>query len=399
MAVQPELALAATPDAFPWNRRRHDRSKRDGDPRTSFDVDRDRIIHSATFRELQYKTQVQGLLSQRWPQVFRTRLNHVLEVAQIAEGLSRLLGANEALAKAIALAHDLGHPPFGHAGERALRDELRARGRKGWNANVHSLAVVDDVEASFIEFRGLDLTWATREGIARHSTPFDEPVTFGEFAEMPSGGLECQVVDAADVYAYLSHDLDDAVEGGYVELDDLSRADPILGELVEAGRARWDGGHDVWPEEEGLRLVRRWLIATLIHRLLRDTAETTHRNLQRADIDAPEELRGSADRMVQPSPDYGGAVDRLLRLLTEKYYRSERVAETDQLAGDLVRKLLDALIDHTNRIPSRFRRGDEIIDAATYLASLNDHTAVQLAKDLGIEVDNARSGPDVRLGG
>jgi dGTPase len=389
MGVQLVLAAAATPDTPPWNQRRHESPKRATDPRTTFDIDGDRIVHSSSFRELQYKTQVQGLLQMRWPRLFRTRLNHVLEVAQIAEGISRVVGANQPLAKAIALAHDLGHPPFGHAGERALRDELKARGREGWNANVHSLAVVDSVEEMFISFRGLDLTWATREGIARHSTPFDEPVTFGEFAATRNGGLECQVVDAADVFAYIAHDLDDALTGEYISFVDVRAVAPLLDELLDAAFHQWESGHAAWPEQERGALIRRWLIATLVHRLIRDVGDTTHRYMQSAQLETAEDVRNSATRTVRTSGDYGEAVAGLLRLLTARYYRSSDVAKTDEAAARLVRHLLEALLANDLEIPIRFRRGDDLLDAATYLASINDHTAVALAKNLGIEANAA----------
>jgi dGTPase len=350
--------------------------------RTSFEIDADRIIHSSSFRELQYKTQVQGLVESQSVRVFRTRLNHVLEVAQIGEGIARLVGGNEGLCKAIALAHDLGHPPFGHAGERALRDELRERGRLGWNANVHSLAVVDDVEAFFIGRRGLDLTWATREGIARHSTPFDEPISFGEFTDTPSGGLECQIVDAADVFAYLSHDLDDAAQGGFVTLDELRGVAPLLGELIASAYERWGSGERVWPEAERDVVVRRRVVATLLNRLIMDAAENTMARIEAANIQNPDDVRRVAKRVVQSSAGHAAAVDQLRTLLTTNYYRSEEVARTDKVAERVVRRLLDALIQNPDKVPDRFRQGDEVLDAATYLASLNDHSALALAPDL-----------------
>jgi dGTPase len=348
--------------------------------RTSYEIDRDRIIHSRTFRELQYKTQVQGLVGPRHESVYRTRLNHVLEVAQIARGLARLLSADEALCDAIALAHDLGHPPFGHAGERALSDALREHGRDGWNANVHSLEVVDELEASFIDYRGLNLTWATREGVARHATPFDEPVSFGEFAVTPSPGVECQIVDVADVFAYLSHDLDDALVGDYVSLDQL-RALETLADLIDAADIRWARSGQTWPEEERGTLVRRWVVTTLIYRLIQDTAART-----RSEIDepatTPSTVREREQRVVVMRPEHEALVRGLLQLLTDSYYRSARVSGTDLLARELVSELFAAFLEHPARVPARFRRGDEVVDAAAYLASLNDLSATQLANDL-----------------
>ena len=376
-----------TPDAEPWNRRRYGGS-RASDPRSSYEIDRDRIIHSDTFRALQYKTQVQGLIRARWPRVFRTRLNHVLEVAQIARGLSREVGANEALSEAIALAHDLGHPPFGHAGERALRAELQRRGLEDWNANLHSLVVVDDVEAAFIEFRGLDLTWSTREGIARHSTPFDVPETAGEFVEGPNAGLEAQIVDASDIFAWLSHDLDDALAGTYMTLDEVAAADSVLFDLVESAMRRWgDRPADVWPEGEKEALVRQRLRAMLLYRLINDAASATKVALETHGILTAADVRSAEERVVKPSPAYASLVSALLETLTHRYYRSRDVSESDAVATKLINGLFAALIAQPLEIPPRFRVGDDVVNTATYVASLNDHSAAELARQFGVEAD------------
>ncbi|HWB22763.1 MAG TPA: HD domain-containing protein [Gaiellaceae bacterium] len=378
-----QLNTARTPDNGPWSSRLHPQSSRPNSGRSSYEVDRDRIIHSATFRELQYKTQVQGLLGRSHGSVYRTRLNHVLEVAQIARGVGRLIGADEALCEVIALAHDLGHPPFGHAGERALSDALRDHGHPGWNANTHSLEVVDSLEAAFIDFRGLNLTWATREGIARHATPFDEPVAFGEFAATPMGGIECQIVDVADVFAYLSHDLDDALAGEYVSMDQL-RELPTISELIDDSETKWFESSRVWPDAERPTLVRRRVVSMLIYRFIQDTASYSLNELQRRGLASAVLVREDAERAVVPKPEHQALVSDLLDLLTTLYYRSTSVAETDQLARQLVTQLLDALIANPALVPPRFRRDDAITDAANYLAALNDLSASQLASDLGI---------------
>jgi dGTPase len=371
---------AATNEALPWTRRSHtDRGSRRGD----FTVDRDRIVHCDSFRELQYKTQVQSLLGGR-EGTFRTRLNHVLEVAQISRAIAHAIGATEDLAEAIALAHDLGHPPFGHAGERALRSALVAAGRPGWNANVHSLDVVDMVECSFIKFRGLNLTWATREGIARHSTPFDEPVSFGEFAETRWGGLECQIADAADVLAYLAHDLDDAVAGGYLDLEQLATVSPLLRELVQQAEEEWNGS-EVWPLEEHYNLIRRAAIARLIGHSIIDLTDATLARIAALPEPSPEAVRRAEHRVVDQSHDYAAQTRTLLKLLTDRYYRSDAVSLSDQQAVALVQGLFDAMLERHEVIPKRFERDDIAIAVATYLASLNDHGALHLARELGVD--------------
>jgi dGTPase len=381
---------AATPDLAPWNMRRQRAAE---DPsRTNFAIDRDRIVHCESFRELQYKTQVQSLLRAAPASIFRTRLNHVIEVAQLARALARGLAADEALVEAIALAHDLGHPPFGHAGERALRAALRRHGAADWNANVHSLAVVDEIECSFVTFRGLDLTWATREGIARHSTPFDEPISFGEFAATPNGGVECQIVDAADVLAYLSHDLDDAVVGSYLTLADVAAVAPLIQELVDEANAAWDAQRDpAWPEEDRETVVRRAVVARLIGRSVRDLVTTSSELLAERGNPGPESVREAGERVVRQSDDYADMTRMLLTLLSDRYYHSPFVREADTEAAEVVEALVEALIERPERLPTRFRETDEAIAVATYVASLNDRSAAALAEKLGLAQPSATS--------
>jgi dGTPase len=376
----------ATPDAAPWNVRNHaPTSSTEG--RSSYDVDRDRIIHCETFRELQHKTQVQSLIDAPGATAFRTRLNHVLEVAQLSRGIARTIGATEALSEAIALAHDLGHPPFGHAGERSLRRVLAVHGFEGWNANVHSLDVVDNVEAAFVRFRGLDLTWATREGIARHSTPFDEPVSFGEFTETPHGGLECQIVDASDVLAYLSHDLDDALADEYIGLEEVVETSPILAKIVQEADRSWTTfGRTIWPEAERGLLIRRALIARLIRACIVDIENESQGVIARQALENPESVRATPDRVVTQSKEYAELTQSLLDLLLRRYYRSQNIREADERAERLIRGLFEALLTKASALPPRFRRPESelALSVASYLASLNDRSALELARKLGV---------------
>jgi len=353
--------------------------------RVAYAVDADRIVHSGTFRELQYKTQVQSLIHAPPAATFRTRLNHVIEVAQLARRLARDVDANESLSEAIALGHDLGHPPFGHAGERALRAALAEHGSPDWNANVHSLAVVDEVECAFSGFRGLDLTWATREGIARHSTPFDEPVSFGEFADTPNGGIECQIVDAADVLAYLSHDLDDAIADAYISLDELRGISTLLAELLELAEREWDErGHAVWPADDQSLVVRKAVVARLIARSIRDLGNSTRERLEELGLETPEGVRNAAERCVVQSEPYESLTRSLLAALTDRYYRSSDVRESDAGAGQILRELFEALLAEPGRIPTRFKSDNLAVGTGTYVASLNDRTATALAEELGV---------------
>jgi dGTPase len=383
---------SATPDATAWNSRRHENDRSEA-VRSSFAVDRDRIIHSDTFRELQHKTQVQSVVS-AGPQVgfFRTRLNHVIEVAQIARGLAAGIGANVDLAEAIALAHDLGHPPFGHAGERGLSAALAEHGGREFNANVHSLDVVDEIEAAFVDFPGLDLTWATREGIARHATPFDEPVSFGEFRASPNAGLEAQIVDAADVMAYLAHDIDDALRGRYIAVSDLDAVAPEVVEDARIPEAAWQGSP--WPREELQLIARRRLVAKLIRRLITDLTATSTERISALGIDSPEQVRACDERVVVPSAECEALTRGLLSFLVDRYYRSDRVSASDAEAVQVVKELFAALMDDPDQVPPRFSAPDLPRRVATYIASLNDRSAIQLAETL-----RARKSERVRAAG
>jgi dGTPase len=379
----PMSETLATPDASPWNRRMYEGAP-GASQRSSYEVDRDRIVHSETFRQMQHKTQVQGLVGRPTGPSFRTRLNHVIEVAQIGRSIAVEVGADQPLVEAISLAHDLGHPPFGHAGERALRDALVAAGEADWNANVHSLDVVDRVEPAFMDFPGLNLTWAVREGIARHSTPFDRPVSFGEFAETPQAGLESQVVDAADVLAYLSHDLDDALSDGFVSIEDLGGISPILDDVLPAATGSWSSRRFAWPNDERDNLVQRFIVAHLIGLSVRDLAETSLSLATANAIGTPEDVRSTTDRTVAQSGDFQDLTRAILSLLTERYYRSEEVRRTDAVAERTIRALFEWFVASERSIPARFRDSKPAVAAATYIASLDDHAAWALALELGL---------------
>lgn len=377
-----------TPATAPWTDRHWPQSPPNG-RRGPFDVDRDRVIHCETFRELQHKTQVQPVAQTPRGPAFRTRLNHVIEVAQLAGALARELEADVTLSEAVALAHDLGHPPFGHAGERAIRTALMAHGEPGWNANVHSLAVVDRVESAFVDFPGLNLTWATREGIARHSTPFDDPVSFGEFTATPHGGAECQIVDAADVLAYLSHDLDDALSDGFIEIAELAALSPLLEDLVREADLRWSERQFAWPDPERPRLVRRFLLAKLLAASIADYRAASAAAAETLGLETVDDIRLSQRRIVVASEPFEALTSNLLGLLTERYYRSAPVQESDWLAERTILGLFEWYVDNPEEIPERFRVDGIAIAVATYIASLNDHSAAAKAHEVGIDTDLA----------
>ena len=204
--------------------------------RPAFQLDRDRIVHCAAFRRLEYKTQV---FVNHEGDHFRTRLTHTLEVAQISRTVARLLGINEDLVEAIALSHDLGHPPFGHAGQDAL-DELMVN-HGGFNHNVHGLRVADHLEVRYPEFSGLNLTWETREAIAKHGRAGLGEVP-DEFLPHWLPPLEAQLADVADSVAYDNHDIDDGLRSGYIrcsQLEELSLWRLARGQVREDREAEW----------------------------------------------------------------------------------------------------------------------------------------------------------------
>jgi dGTPase len=256
------LTHLATPSTGEWTVREHG-SGGDGDPRDPFERDRDRILHSESFRRLQHKTQVFIVTES---DLFSTRILHSMEAAQLGRSLASMLGLNQALAEAICLGHDVGHAPFGHVGEATLAALLE--GAAEWNANVHSLMVLDELEVQYPDFLGLDLTWATREGIARHRTPFDAPAEFGGYAQ---SSLEAQVANLVDEIAYITHDVHDALRYRVISSTDLDKLRTKLWDeqwrrtLDEYDQYHPGGWTGVDADSVRFRRVHRHLIYALLH--------------------------------------------------------------------------------------------------------------------------------------
>ena len=215
---RPDLAPYACTSAASKGRKHHEESD---DPRPVFERDRDRIIHCAAFRRLEYKTQV---FLNHEGDYYRTRLTHSLEVAQIGTAIARRLRLNEDLTEALALAHDLGHTPFGHTGEEVLNQLMQGYG--GFEHNYQSFRVVDELEERYPAFDGLNLSWEMREGILKHSSPHDLPTTIlDEFLPTTVPSIEAQLINYADEIAYNNHDIDDGLKSGYLTLDLLKEVD------------------------------------------------------------------------------------------------------------------------------------------------------------------------------
>src|SRR5438067_3968660 len=250
--------------------------------RSPFERDRDRVIHCTAFRRLEYKTQV---FVNHEGDYYRTRLTHTLEVAQISRSAARLLELNEDLVEAIALIHDVGHPPFGHAGEQALEEQMAARG--GFEHNLQGLRIVTQLEQRYPDFPGLNLTWEVREAIAKHSRRFDSANPLPElvdFAASPWPSLEAQVADACDEIAYNAHDVDDGLTAGMITLDDLERL-----EIWRSVR----GEEATLP---GLSVEQRKYLGVraLINAQVSDLATSTEERLEEWGIGTADDVRSAA---------------------------------------------------------------------------------------------------------
>ena len=305
--------------------------------RTAFQRDRDRIIHATSFRRLEYKTQV---FVYHEGDHYRNRLTHSLETAQIGRSLARMLGLNEDLVEAVSLAHDLGHPPFGHAGERVLDGMMREWG--GFEHNRQSLRVVEVIEHRYPGFRGLNLTWETREGLAKHHTDFDAPDP-GDYAPGALPSLEAQVVNLADEIAYTAHDLDDGITSELISFRSLHEA-PLWEECYREAE-------EAAPGEPARLLCAgaiRGLIGLLVVRLRRGDARraggTGHPQPRRRPDGAPGRRSASARRWRSSSR-------RSRAFLSQTLYHHYRVRRMEVKAERVLGELFSAYVDDPELLP------------------------------------------------
>ncbi len=330
--------------------------------RSPFALDRHRIIQSTAFRRLEGKTQA---FAASYGDHFRTRLTHTIEVSQLARLLAVQLGANEELAEAIALAHDLGHPPFGHAGESALDHVMSDVG--GFNHNTHALRVVEYLEHPFPAFRGLNLTSATRAGLAAHATRYDRPAEQpghgGSVAEGPGvlPSLEARLVSLADRIAFNAHDLEDAIGAGLLGLDDLSQL-----ELWAASLART--GHQ---PVGSIHTIRREVLDGLVDSVVAD-AVIQHRD----SASGATMLSAAMDAKLAGVEDF----------LAERVYGAPEIKTTDAWAARRVERLFGRLIADGSAMPKRFR--DRIPQQGAmrvvgdYIAGMTDRFCEQACREV-----------------
>jgi dGTPase len=342
--------------------------------RTAFARDRDRIVHTRAFRRLEYKTQV---FVHHEGDHYRNRLTHTIEGSQIARTLARMLRLNENLAEAVVLAHDLGHTPFGHAGERVLDELLVADG--GFDHNRQTLRIVDWLEKRYPGYRGLNLTYETREGILKHGCDWAHPVAVPERGPSPS--LEAQLADRADEIAYLNHDLDDGLRSGLLDAEQLG------------GVELWAEVHAALPRESrdaGDRIMHAQMIRMLIDRLVVDLAEATARALAATAPASPDAVRRQPESLVRYSAETGPLQRKLKEFLYDELYQHPRVLavsrQAEQILGDLYRayrRQPHALPPH---VRARFDEDGEARAIADYIAGMTDRFAQAEHEKLGRDV-------------
>lgn len=346
--------------------------------RSVFQRDRDRIIHSTAFRRLQYKTQV---FVYHEGDYYRTRLTHSLEVAQIARSISRTLGLDEDLAEALALAHDLGHPPFAHAGEDALTAVMAPFG--GFDHNAQSLKIVTALEQRYGAFDGLNLTWETLEGLVKHNGPLTgaRPMVIEayqarhdlELETYPSA--EAQVAALSDDIAYNNHDIDDGVRAGLFELDDLLGL-PRVGDVVREAKA-------AYPDAGQTRLVHE-TVRRLIDQMIRDLVTESQRRIKQADPGSAADVRALGTPLIAFSDEMIETDKALRTFLMDHMYRHYRVNRMTSKARRIVSGLFDLYMAEPGILPSEWRaqaegrpRPEAAARICDFIAGMTDRFAIE----------------------
>ena len=363
-----ELAPYAVSAANSRGRRHPDGEPSQPSHRSEFQRDRDRIVHSTAFRRLEYKTQV---FVNHEGDLFRTRLTHSLEVAQIARGTARALQLDEDLAEAISLAHDLGHTPFGHAGQEALNECMRGHG--GFEHNLQSLRTVDLLEERYAAFDGLNLCFETREGIVKHCS-LDNARHLGELGErflnrtQPS--LEAQICNLADEIAYNNHDVDDGLRAGLITIEQLEDVRLFARHVADVRRVHVGLG--------GRRLIHE-TIRRLINTLVCDLIETTASNLARHGPRTLAEAR-LGPPLVAFSAESFEEQKQLKRFLRTQLYQHYQVLRMASKARRIVGDLFAAFAGEPRLLPPQYQvagDGDQLRRVADYIAGMTDRYAIK----------------------
>jgi dGTPase len=344
--------------------------------RGEYQRDRDRIIHCAAFRRLEYKTQV---LVNHEGDLFRTRLTHSLEVAQLGRSVARALSLNEDLTEAIALAHDLGHTPFGHTGQHALNECMREYG--GFEHNLQSLRVVDVLEERYAEFPGLNLTFEAREGILKHCS-LQKAKELGElgerFLQRKQPGLEAQLANVVDEIAYNNHDVDDSLRYGLIDIEQLAEVQLFAEQYSQVGRQ--------YPELGERRQVHE-TIRRMINHVVVDLIEESARRILAAGVQSIDDVRNTAFALIAYSEPVGEQVLALKRFLRDNVYNHYRVRRMSRKAARIVQELFAAFLQEPRLLPPQYqarRTGADDADPqaahariiADYIAGMTDRYAI-----------------------
>lgn len=341
--------------------------------RTPFQRDRDRIIHCHAFRRLEYKTQVfvfhEG-------DHYRTRLTHTIEVAQISRTIARALALNEDLSEAIALSHDLGHPPFGHSGENVLNELMSDHG--GFEHNAHSLRIVEVLEKRYPGFAGLNLTYEVREGIVKHSSEHDRPGVNSEYEKEKSACLEAQIADLADEIAYNNHDIDDGISSEMI--------DPSALKSVDLWSGHFDEVKALYPEAD-FKVLKYQTIVKIINAQVTDLVDTVLKTIETEGIKSLEDvrLRGVVARF---SPEMDKKNRQLKKFLKENLYRHHRVVRMADKAERIIKELFKAYLRAPKLLPPHVyslidKSGrDKHRVVCDYIAGMTDRFALDEYKKL-----------------
>jgi len=358
---------------------RESRGRRHPEPqhpyRNDYARDRDRVVHSRAFRRLEAKTQV---FTTRFSDHFRNRLTHTLEVAQIARTVAGALRLNSDLVEALALVHDIGHPPFGHAGEKQLDARMREHGDR-FNHNLHALHIVEQFEQRYLGFPGLNLTFEVREGIIKHSRDYsaEEYPELSEYLLDQRPPLEAQLIDLVDEIAYNTADLDDGFEARLVNLDDLSKGVPVFGEAYSDVDKRYPGGRRKLKFNEALKSVLD-IFAT-------DLIEHTREEVIRAGATSVEDVRRNAKRLAGFSPAVVERNATLKEFLRTRLYENPVIVEDRDRSVAALDELFAFYLKHPEQMPQGYadeaKRKPAHRVVCDYIAGMTDHYLLQQHKE------------------
>lgn len=336
--------------------------------RGEFQRDRDRIIHSTAFRRLEYKTQV---FVNHEGDLFRTRLTHSIEVAQIARSIARRLNLNEDLVEAVSLAHDLGHTPFGHAGQDALNESMKAYG--GFEHNLQSLRVVDVLEERYAQFDGLNLCFETREGILKHCSR-ESAAKLGTVAErflkQQRPSLEAQIANLADEIAYINHDVDDGLRSKLISLEQLESVHLFAQHLHEVRNS--------YPKLSERRAVHE-TVRRMINALVSDLMRETEHNIREQELKTLDDVR-NAQPIVVFSDEVRAASRELKTFLHNNLYRHYRVMRMSAKADRIISNLFGAFMEDNRLLPPQYQYEESDARAravADYIAGMTDRYAIR----------------------